>query len=696
MKLCLKSYFLPPIKMGNIVHIGVFALLMALSNQLFAGGGKDKSSKDKTQYPAMVFVKGGTFTMGCTTTETSQCNNNETPAHKVTLNDFFIGKFPVTVKEFRKFIKATSYRTTAEITGNSFTVRYQDKGNPKAAGVTWECDAAGNKRDASQDEQPVVHISWDDAQAYCTWLSKETGKKFRLITEAEWEFAARGGNESKGYKFSGGNSFLDIGWFLDNSGNQTHKVGLKQPNELGLYDMNGNVWEWCSDWFNETYYATSPTDNPKGPNHGTYKIMRGGSWNNAPDASNVCSRNYHEAQDRKGTYGFRIAGDSIETQEELEKEAATTPKKKEENKGPMGNYSENNYNFSKVDRIAITIPEASLTSPQAMADYISSKFSSQIDRARAIYTWITENIDYDVSEMNAIDKGTWSYTENEKNQIAKNTLRTGKGVCKDYACLFCSVASRAGLNAFEIDGYIKSSDSIGHAWLAAEIDSKWYLFDPTWGAGYLQNNRTTGHKEFKRKLDDFYFMTSPEDMIKIHMPYDPMWEFLNHPITRDDYYKGIFENKSRPYYNYMDTLNNYINESDFERFLSMYARIKNNGLSNYMTTSILTSNKDRMLHYQSVMAQNLYKDAFYHMNEFIKYRDKKFLPAKPNALIRKMVDDASNSLSRSEKQILEMDNPDAKTKDAMSDLQSDIDNLEIVIEEQRRFLNNYFKTGKFN
>jgi len=248
--------------------------------------------------------------MGCSGSQ--HCNNAELPAHKVKLHDFFISKYPITVKDFRRFVDATGYKTTAEVNGSSIILLYNDSVREEK-NVSWRDDARGNARDTTQDNDPVIHISWNDAVAYCNWLSKRSGMHFRLPTEAEWEYAARGGNKTKHSSFSGGSDFLDIGWFADNSGDRTHKVGLKKANELGIYDMNGNVWEWCNDWFSEEYYAFSPQDDPHGPDKGKYRVLRGGSWNNAPEECTVYYRNWHQPDERKGTYGFRLAGDMLET-----------------------------------------------------------------------------------------------------------------------------------------------------------------------------------------------------------------------------------------------------------------------------------------------------------------------------------------------------------------------------------------------
>ena len=124
---------------------------------------------------------------------------------------------------------------------------------------------------------PVETVSWDDCQTFITKLNQLTGKTFRLPTEAEWEYAARGGNQSKGYKYSGSNTIDDVAWYYDNGGSKTHAVGTKQANELGIYDMSGNVWEWCSDWYDS--YGSSSQTNPTGAASGSYRVLRGGSWN---------------------------------------------------------------------------------------------------------------------------------------------------------------------------------------------------------------------------------------------------------------------------------------------------------------------------------------------------------------------------------------------------------------------------------
>ena len=187
----------------------------------------------------MVYVQGGTFTMGATNEQGSDAYDSEKPAHSVTLSSYYIGKTEVT----------------------------QD---------LWQAVMGSNPSEFKGNRKPVEHVSWDDCQTFISKLNSLTGKKFRLPTEAEWEFAARGGIKSKGYEYSGSNTLDDVAWYWYNSGLTTHDVGTKNPNELGLYDMSGNVWEWCNDWYGN--YSSSPSNNPTGPSSGTLRVFRGGSW----------------------------------------------------------------------------------------------------------------------------------------------------------------------------------------------------------------------------------------------------------------------------------------------------------------------------------------------------------------------------------------------------------------------------------
>jgi formylglycine-generating enzyme len=164
----------------------------------------------------------------------------------------------------------------------------------------------GNIRNQSEYNHPVIHVSWNDASEYCNWLSLKTGKSYRLPTEAEWEYAAKGGSQSRGYTYSGSNNAGDVAWCMENSGNETHPVGQKQPNELGIYDMTGNVWEWCSDWYGKDYYAGSPSNNPKGPSTGWNRVYRGGSWGNDARYCRAARRNNRTPDDRDCSLCFRL------------------------------------------------------------------------------------------------------------------------------------------------------------------------------------------------------------------------------------------------------------------------------------------------------------------------------------------------------------------------------------------------------
>ena len=187
----------------------------------------------------MVRVEAGTFTMGATP-EMKKPYNYEKPTHSVTLtNDYYIGKYEVTQ-------------------------------------ALWKAVMGNNPSYFKGDNLPVEKVSWDDCQEFISKLNRITGKTFRLPTEAEWEYAARGGNKSRGYQYCGSRKLSDVAWYDDNSGHKTHAVGTKQPNELGIYDMSGNVWEWCQDWYGT--YSSSSQVNPTGANSGSDRVYRGGGW----------------------------------------------------------------------------------------------------------------------------------------------------------------------------------------------------------------------------------------------------------------------------------------------------------------------------------------------------------------------------------------------------------------------------------
>lgn len=221
----------------------------------------------------MILVEDGSFWMG--NNDDEEALNREQPLHEVSLDEFYIGKHPVTQALWKSVMGADN--------------------NPS--------HFKGNER-------PVENVSREDALAFIDQLNQLTNQTYRLPSEAEWEYAARGGRKGHGYKYAGGNSMEEVGWYSENSGGETKTVGLKKPNELGLFDMSGNVYEWCLDWFSDTYYQEccerGIASNPLGAETGTYRIFRGGCWNYGPDRCRVTYR-HHDRPGRGYPYlGFRL------------------------------------------------------------------------------------------------------------------------------------------------------------------------------------------------------------------------------------------------------------------------------------------------------------------------------------------------------------------------------------------------------
>ncbi len=239
----------------------------------------------------MKYVEGGTFTMGDTFGEGQ---DDETPTHRVQLSEFWMGETEVTNAQFCAFLNA--------------------KGNQTESGETWldiddsDCliEKSGSRfvPKSGYAHHPVIEVSWYGASAYCKWLTRKSSRKYRLPTEAEWEYAARGGKNGEPTKYAGSDKIDAVAWYSGNSDGKTHPVKTKAPNELGLYDMSGNVWEWCQDRYGD--YSSSSQRNPKGAGSGSYRVFRGGSWRSYARYCRLSFRGRNTPTYRGNGLGFRL------------------------------------------------------------------------------------------------------------------------------------------------------------------------------------------------------------------------------------------------------------------------------------------------------------------------------------------------------------------------------------------------------
>ena len=302
-----------------------------------------------------------------------------------------------------------------------------------------------------------------------------------------------------------------------------------------------------------------------------------------------------------------------------------------------------NTEYALVDTKMAAIPTNATTSTTAIAKYIESNFKNDSDKIRAAFYWTASNIRYDVVNMYAVN-----YNESVQDKI-ESALKSKKGVCIHYASIFNDLLEKMGIQTYVIEGYNKQNGKVAdlaHAWNAARIDNKWYLFDPTWGSGYVNKG------QFFKKLNNAYFKADPTKIIASHIPFDYLWQFLNYPITNAEFYEGKIQiNKTKKYFDFDKEIIVYNALSETDQLFESAERIEKNGLKNTLILERYEGKKKQLviLRKNSNLDKlnaivNEMNEAVLLLNDFIHYRNNKFKPA--------FSDDQINAMIQTPKEIL--------------------------------------------
>lgn len=301
--------------------------------------------------------------------------------------------------------------------------------------------------------------------------------------------------------------------------------------------------------------------------------------------------------------------------------------------------------FWRVDRTMEVISDTSTYSTKGIARFINTEFFTQKDKARAIFIWIAKNIYYDYDNM-------FSNSNLKTDEI----LMTRKGVCRDFTNLYSEIANKVGIKTHIIKGYTRKKKLVNydmHSWCASMIDSTWCLIDPTWGSGSIKNNL------YFKEINNDYFMMRPERFIKTHIPFDPLWQFSNYPITKREFKDGKSKsNNKEMFFNFTDTLKVYEKQSEIDRLNSICYRIKINLISSYLDLDNLnhlkteiTNRIDRKCEKQYNLALKYFNKGVILSNEYVSYQNKYFMPYRSDAEVKRMLDDIGNEFNSSLSQL---------------------------------------------
>jgi hypothetical protein len=349
--------------------------------------------------------------------------------------------------------------------------------------------------------------------------------------------------------------------------------------------------------------------------------------------------------------------------------------------------------YTLVDSKMDKIPSNLSLSTTGIAEYISANFKSENDKVRAAFYWTASNIRYDIENIESID-----YKEISQDKI-KNAVLTKKGVCIHYAEVFNDIAKRMGVKSYLVYGYTKQNgkvDRLSHAWCAARIDNTWWLFDPTWGAGYVDK------KKFFKKINNLHYKVAPNQYIATHMPFDYLWQFLNYPVTNQEFIEGKTQlNKTKPNFDFVTQIEEYDRLSDLDKAKATLFRMEKNGIKNNLIREMTLSkksevdavqNNEAMAKLQSISDD--YNQAVAMFNDFVSYRNNKFKPALPDFAIKAMIETPKEKIVDCQKRIYSMGAYNDNNIGNVKMLKNELINFLKQIEVHEKFVNDYLSKSK--
>ena len=356
--------------------------------------------------------------------------------------------------------------------------------------------------------------------------------------------------------------------------------------------------------------------------------------------------------------------------------------------------------FPHADAIAKSAPDSVETSIKTLSEYFQANLTSEKELIRAFYYWTANEIAYDVENM-------FSYrSADNPDVITAETLRDRKAVCLGYAEVFHALCTTAGIDSYVVRGYTRQNGqvvSIPHAWVAARTDTTWYFFDPTWASGFIMNGK------FTRKFSNEYFMIRPSVFIKTHMPFDPLWQCLYHPLSVENFYQGVIpENNTAGSFSFPDSIIRFKQLSAIDQYAAAMRRLEKSGIGNSaileyqrflrQNLEIDRTNRQNELQNQKVNRFNEavkhYNSAAFMFNDYVSYWNRQFKPARPDARIREMLDSCDYHLAQSRKILAAIDSRDETLSQNMEMLYVPVQEIQKHVDEQKEFLRDYFGTPK--